>query len=120
MSGQTAVLYLQTSDDPERQYAPLVLAQAAVAMGLKPTLFYTGQGLKIVVAGAAENIQVGDYPNLARMLEDTMALGVPVYVCEASRQLYGWESVEIREGVTIAGAATLNDLALDAGATMCF
>ena len=32
----------------------------------------------------------------------------------------GWETVELIEGVKIVGAATLNDLALDSGATMWF
>jgi hypothetical protein len=34
--------------------------------------------------------------------------------------MLGWESVELIAGVQIVGAATLNDLALDAGATMWF
>ena len=32
----------------------------------------------------------------------------------------GWETVELIDGVKIVGAGTLNDLALDAGATICF
>ena len=38
------ILYVQTSDMPERQYSPLVLAQAAKAMDLKPTVYYLGHG----------------------------------------------------------------------------
>jgi hypothetical protein len=34
--------------------------------------------------------------------------------------MLGWESVELIDGVKIVGAGTLNDLALDAGATMWF
>jgi predicted peroxiredoxin len=34
--------------------------------------------------------------------------------------MLGWENVDLREGVQIGGAATLNDLALDASATICF
>jgi predicted peroxiredoxin len=34
--------------------------------------------------------------------------------------MLGWDSVELVDGVKIVGAATLNDLALDAGATMWF
>ena len=39
---------------------------------------------------------------------------------EASKQMLGWETVELIDGVKIVGAATLNDLVLDAGATMYF
>jgi len=31
----SSILYVQTSDDPERQYSPLVLAQSAKAMDIK-------------------------------------------------------------------------------------
>ena len=47
-------------------------------------------------------------------------MGIPILVCEASKQMLGWDKVELIEGVKIVGAATLNDLALDAGATMWF
>ena len=120
MKDERAILYLQTSDDPERQYSPLVLAQAAKAMDLTPTLFYLSAGLRILRPGAAEKIQVGSYPALSEMLDRTMAMGIPIMVCEASKQLFGWETVTFIEGVKIVGAATLNDMALDAGATVWF
>ena len=70
--------------------------------------------------GAAEAIQVGSFPSVAEMLRKTIDMGVTVYVCEASKQMLGWETVELIDGVKIVGAATLNDLALDADATMWF
>ncbi|MGB2990267.1 MAG: DsrE family protein [Candidatus Zixiibacteriota bacterium] len=54
------------------------------------------------------------------MLKQTLDMGIEIYVCEASKQMLGWEKVELIPGVKIVGAATLNDLALDAGATMWF
>ena len=48
------ILYVQTSDDPERQYSPLVLAQTAKAMDVTARVYYLGQGLKMLVPGAAE------------------------------------------------------------------
>ncbi|MHB9004074.1 MAG: DsrE family protein [Coriobacteriia bacterium] len=120
MKNERSVLYVQTSDLPERQYTPLVMAQAAAAMDLEPVLFYIGMGLHTLVKGRAEEIQVGMYPNLRDMFDRTIAMGVPIYVCEASRQLFGWDTVEFMDGVIIAGAATLNDLALDASATFTF
>ena len=35
-----SILYVQTSDEPERQYSPLVLAQTAKAMDLDAKVFY--------------------------------------------------------------------------------
>jgi predicted peroxiredoxin len=65
-------------------------------------------------------MQLGGFPSVGEMLRKTIEMGIPVYVCEASKQMLGWESVELVDGVKIVGAATLNDLALDAGATMWF
>jgi len=114
------LLYVQTSDDPERQYSPIVLAQTAKAMGLKPKLYYLGQGLKILIPGAAEKIKLGTFPTVAEMLQKTMQMGIEIDVCEASKQMLGWEKVNLVKGVKIVGAATLNDLALEAAATMWF
>ncbi len=120
MKNEKAILYVQTSDAPERQYSPLVLAQTAKAMDLEPTVYYLGMGLKILLPGAADEIKVGSFPSVKEMLDKTMGMGIPVLVCEASKQMLGWESVELIDGVKIVGAGTLNDLALDAGATMWF
>jgi hypothetical protein len=120
MADQQNILYVQTSNAPERQYSPLVLAQSAKAMGLEPAVYYLGMGLTVLKPGAAAEMQLGSFPTVAEMLQKTIEMGVTVYVCEASKQMLGWETVELIDGVKIVGAATLNDLALDADATMWF
>jgi uncharacterized protein len=98
----------------------LVLAQTAKMMDIKPIVYYLGTSLKILKPGAAEKIKLGSFPSVAEMLKKTMSMGIPFYVCEASKQMLGWEKVELIPGIKIVGAATLNDLALEAGATMWF
>jgi predicted peroxiredoxin len=89
-------------------------------MDLDAAVYYLGMGLTVLKPGAAEAMQLGSFPSVAEMLKKTMAMGVPVYVCEASKQMLGWQTVELIEGVTIVGAGTLNGLSLDADATMGF
>jgi predicted peroxiredoxin len=120
MKDEKMILYVQTSDQPERQYSPLVLAQTAKAMDLNPKVYYLGMGLKILKPGEAEKMKLGAFPSVMEMLKQTLDMGIEIYVCEASKQMLGWEKVELIPGVKIVGAATLNDLALDAGATMWF
>jgi len=120
MRNENSILYVQTSNAPERSYSPLVLAQAAKAMDLEPTVYFLGMGLVTLKPGEAEKMQMGSFPTVAEMLDKTLEMGIPILVCEASKQMLGWETVELRDGVKIVGAATLNDLALDAGATMWF
>jgi predicted peroxiredoxin len=120
MGENDSILYVQTTDQPERQYSPLVLAQTAKMMDIKPIIYYLGMGLKILKSGDAEKIKIGDFPNLYEMIKKTIEMGIEIYVCEASKQMLGWDNVELISGVKIVGAGTLNDLALDASATMWF
>ena len=120
MSEEKFILYVQTSDQPERQYSPLVLAQTAKMMDLKPIVYYLGMGLKILKPGIAEKIKLGNFPSVGEMIHKTLEMGIEIYVCEASKQMLNWEKVDLIPGVKIVGAATLNDLALDADATMWF
>ncbi|UCB58505.1 MAG: DsrE/DsrF/DrsH-like family protein [Thermoplasmatales archaeon] len=114
------ILYVLTTDAPEKQYSPLVLAQTAKMMDVKPIVYYLGTALKILKPGEAEKIQLGSFPSVAEMLQKTIDMGIDVYVCEASKQMLGWEKVELIPGVKIVGAATLNDLALESNTTMWF
>ena len=114
------ILYVQTTDAPEKQYSPLVLAQTGKAMDLKVKVYYLGMGLKILKPGTAEQIKMGSFPTVREMIDKTLGMGIEILVCEASKQMLGWDNVELIPGVKIVGAATLNDLALEAKATMWF
>lgn len=59
-----SILYVQTSNQPERQYSPLVLAQTAKAMNIEAKLYYLGQGLRILTAEASKKIQLGSFPSV--------------------------------------------------------
>jgi len=120
MSNKKNILYVQTSDSPERQYSPLVLAQTAKAMDIDAKVYYLGLGLKILLPGEAEKIQLGNFPSLKEIIDQTLKMGIEILVCEASKQMLGWQNVNLIPGVKIVGAATLNDLALDADTTMWF
>jgi predicted peroxiredoxin len=115
-----SLLYVQTSDQPERQYSPLVLAQTAKAMDLEPKIYYLGQGLRVLRPGEAEKIKLGDFPTLRETIDQCVQMGIEIYVCEASKRMLGWEKVDLIPGVKVVGAATLNDLVLEADATMWF
>ena len=115
-----SILYVQTSDDPERQYSPLILAQTAKAMDIEAKVYFLGQGLRVLAPGKADQIKLGSFPSLADMIQKTLDTGIEIYVCEASKQLLGWDKVELLPGLKIVGAGTLNDLALEAGASMWF
>ena len=120
MKDEKFILYVQTSDNPERQYSTLVLAQTAKAMGLNPKVYFLGQSLRILLPGAAEKIKLGAFPSVAEMIQKTLQMGIEINVCEASKKMFGWDKIDLIPGIKIVGAATLNDLALSANATMWF
>jgi hypothetical protein len=120
MAEKKTLLYVQTSDSPERQYSPLVLAQTAKAMDIEAQVYYLGQGLRVLLPGAAEKIKLGTFPSVLEMINKTLQMGITIYVCEASKQMLGWEKVSLIPGLKIVGAGTLNDLVLDADGTMWF
>ncbi|MBM4235864.1 MAG: sulfur reduction protein DsrE, partial [Firmicutes bacterium] len=118
------ILYVQTSgtDTPERLYSPLILAQTAKAMGQEATVYFLGLGLKNLVKGEAEKVKIGEFPTLLEVLKQTAAQGIQIMACQQSMQLFGGaiKQEDLIEGAIIAGAATLNDLALDADAILTF
>lgn len=120
MVGKKSILYVQTSDDPERQYSPLVLAQTAKAMGVDAKVYYLGQGLRILLHGVAEKMKLGTFPSVKEMIDKTLGMGIEIFVCEASKQMFGWETVDLIAGLKIVGAATLNDLVLESDKSMWF
>jgi predicted peroxiredoxin len=120
MGKKQSILYVQTSAEPERQYSPLVLAQTAKMMDIDAKVYYLGKGLSVLRPGEAEKIKLGDFPSVAEMIKKTLDMGIEIYVCEASKQMLGWDEVQLIPSVKVVGAGTLNDLALDADATMWF
>ena len=120
MVTKKSILFVQTSDDPERQYSPLVLAQTAKSMDIEATVYYLGQGLRILLPGVAEKMKLGSFPSVKEMIDKTLSFGIRILVCEASKRMFGWETVNLIPGLKIVGAATLNDLVLETDKTMWF
>ena len=120
MPNDEFLLYVQTSDDPERQYSPLILAQTAIAMDIGAKIYFLGQGLRILKGDTAKKIQVGSFPSVYDELQKCIEMGIEVLVCAASKQMLGWEKVELPPGLKVVGAGTLNDLVLKSAGTMWF
>ncbi len=116
------LLYVQTSgiDAPERLYSPFVLAQTAKAMGIDAIIYFLGMGITVIKKGNAEKIKMGSFPSLKEIMDQTVKAGVKFMVCEQSCQLIDLAKGDFVPDAEIVGAATLNDLVLDADGTMWF
>lgn len=122
MSIKKKILYIQTSgvDNPERAYAPFILATTAAAMNIDATIYFLIKGITLVKKGEAEKIKLGSFPSLKDVMDQAAKAGVKLLVCEQSCGLLGIPRGDFTQKASIVGAATLNDLALSADAILCF
>jgi predicted peroxiredoxin len=122
MSPKKKILYVQTSgvDQPERAYAPFILATTAAMMNVDATVYFVIKGITLVKKGEAEKIKIGSFPSLKEVMNQAVKAGVRLMVCEQSCGLLGIPRGEFTEGANVVGAATLNDLTLNADAVLCF
>jgi len=116
------ILYVQTSgvDTPERTYAPFILAATAATMGLDATIYFVIKGVTVVKKGEAEKVKLGQFPTLRQVMDQAIKAGVKFVVCEQSCMLLGISRGDFISEAKIVGAATLNDMALDADTVLCF
>ena len=116
------ILYVQTSgvDTPKRLYSPFVLGMTAQAMDIDATIYFLGLGITVVKKGEAEKVKEGNFPTVKEVMDQAIAAGVKLMVCEQSTQLLNADRGDFIPEAKIVGAATLNDLVLDADGTMWF
>jgi predicted peroxiredoxin len=121
-SSRKKILYVQTSgvDNPERAYAPFILATTAAMMNIDATVYFVIKGVTLVKKGEAEKIKMGSFPTLKEVMDQALKAGVKLAVCEQSCGLLGIPRGDFTKDAKIVGAATLNDLALSADAVLCF
>jgi predicted peroxiredoxin len=122
MSAKNKILYVQTSgvDTPERTYAPFILAATAAAMGLEAYIYFVIKGVTVVKKGEAEKVKLGQFSTLRQVMDQAIKAGVKFVVCEQSCMLLDIARGEFIPEAIVVGAATLNDMALDADAVLCF
>ena len=122
MSEKKRILYVQSSgvDTPERTYAPFVLATTAAMMNIDATIYFLIKGVTVVKKGEAKKIKLGSFPSLKEVMDQATKAGVRLLVCEQSTQLLGLSRGDFISEAEVVGAATLNDLTLDADAILCF
>ncbi|MBA7508799.1 hypothetical protein ES705_00732 [subsurface metagenome] len=118
------LLYVQTSgvNTPQRLYSPFILAQTALAMNVEPTIYFLGEGVTVVKKGEAEKIKIGNFPSLKDVINETLRQGIKLLICQQSAQLFGEKLTpdDFVDGSKVVGAATLNNLVLEADGTMWF
>ena len=89
-------------------------------MDIHAAIYFLGLGITVVKKGMAETVKEGDFPTVREIMDQAVQAGVKLMVCEQSTQLLRLKRGDFIPEAEIVGAATLNDLVLDADATMWF
>lgn len=116
------LLYVVTSgpDTPERLYAPFILATTARTMNIDATIYFLIKGVLVMKKGEADKIKMGSFPSLKDVVKQASDAGVKFLVCDQSTQMLGIERGGYIPAAKVVGAATLNDVALEADAILSF
>jgi predicted peroxiredoxin len=77
-------------------------------------------GVTVLKKGNAEKIKMGAFPSLNEVMDQAIKAGVKLMVCEQSCKLINLNTGDFIPTAEIVGAATLNDLVLEADGTMWF
>ena len=105
-------------DAPKRLYSPFVLGMTANAMDIDATIYFMGLGVTVVKKGVAETVTEGNLPTVKEIMDQAIATGVKLLVCEQSTKLLRLDRRDCIPEAKVVGAATLNDLVFDADGTM--
>ena len=87
---------------------------------IEATVYFLIKGITVVKKGEAEKIKIGSFPSLKEVMDQALQMGVRLMVCEQSCQLLGLDRGDFEDGANFVGAATLNDLLLEADAVLSF
>ncbi|ADG13029.1 DsrE family protein [Methanocaldococcus infernus] len=90
----------------ERAYSTFMMADIALKMGLKPTIFLMLDGASLALKGECDKVKHPDFPKLGDLVRDVIKKGVKVYVCELSAKFRGIDEKNLEDGFEIAGAPT--------------
>ena len=92
-------------DDPERCNQAFTVAAAAVASGVRVSLWLTGEAAWFSVPGRAADFSLPHAAPLTDLLASVLALGT-VTVCSQCAARRDITTADVIDGVRIAGAAT--------------
>src|SRR6188472_763169 len=92
------------ADDPERCNQGFTVAATAAAAGAEVSLWLTGEAAWFGVPGRAEELTLDLATPLAQLLDVVVSSG-SVTVCSQCAARRGIGEGDLRDGVTIAGAA---------------
>ena len=117
----TKVLIFCGSDQPEKAFAPFMLAAGGIALDMEITMFFTMKGLNIIRKGGAEKIVLEGAPKtLPEFLQVAKDANTRMIACSAAFPIAGVTEEDLIDGVEAGGVATFMMAAEEADIVLTF
>ena len=95
--------------DPDRVAVPIVLANAALAMGQEALLWLTLDGVKLAIKGAADGMVSPSFSAIKELLDIYRENGGKIGVCPACAKTHGVTDENLVENGVWMGAAVVQE-----------
>ncbi len=114
MTTQTGTYFytLTSIDDLDRIAVPLVLANAALAMGQEALIWLTLDGVKIAKKGVADNLVSPSFSKIKDLLQQYTDAGGKLGICPACAKTHEVSEDDVIENASWMGAAAVQEAAL--------
>jgi len=105
-------------DNCDKATVAFVLANAAVASNRETLVFLSTEGVRLAVAGYAEDIREEGFSPLKDLIKSFTDAGGRIFACSPCMKKRGLSEAPLVPGATIVGGAKLVEFL--AGGTPCF
>ncbi|MDH5231641.1 MAG: DsrE family protein [Gammaproteobacteria bacterium] len=106
---QTYIYTLTDFSDPDQIAVPLVLANAALAMGKKAMLWTTLEGVNLAKKGSVDEIVSPSFSSVSEIFEEFKQAGGQIGVCPACAKTHGVTEENLVENGVWMGAAAITE-----------
>ena len=105
MADRLVIKITHAQDDPERCLVALNVAAAALASGLRVSVFLAFEGVRLATPGQAEVLEVEASPNGQELLDAVRDGGATLTVCGPCAVRRGLVEADFLPGTIVAGSA---------------
>ena len=107
MPGKFTVSLTRAKDDTDKATVAFVVANAAVASDKDTVVFLSTEGVRLAVAGYADDIAEDGFAPLAQLMANFAAAGGQIYVCSPCLKKRGLADAALVPGAVVVGGAKL-------------
>ncbi len=107
-------------DNPDKTVVAFVVANAGVAAGQEVTIFLSVEGVRLAVAGYADDISAPGFKPLKELLTDYINNGGKIWVCPPCFNARELDKENLIANATFAGGAAVVELLAQGAASLSY